>query len=276
MILTGFKYMEQNKNLIRLLLGLVLTGVLDCKSREEEAAGQVHNGVEVTQFVLGMGKTNCYVARAAESEECVIIDVGYPAQSMIRFLQKESLRPVKILITHGHSDHTGGINSLRAEWGEIPLGIGMEDAVMLALEAAAAPYETLSKDEMIEAGGIRLAVLATPGHTPGGVSYYCRQAGGVFTGDALFSGSVGRTDLAGGDAILLIKGIRENLLSLPDDTVVYPGHGPTTTIGREKIHNPFLYSRRGRIAIGNPFRIEAAAGRIHRPNNFKFLLTKGL
>jgi len=209
--------------------------------------------LQIDSFVLGDFETNCYVVRStAQVRECLIIDPGYEAESVVEFLKEKDLAPKRILLTHGHCDHIAGIAALQEHFGPIPVGISCEDAKMLTHSRHnlsllmgqplkfAAPDEEIAAGDVIEQDGVRLEVLATPGHTPGCVSFYCREEEVIFTGDALFAGSVGRTDFPGGSMSTLLQSIRGQLLVLPDQTKVYSGHGPVTTIGQEKCGNPFI------------------------------------
>jgi len=209
--------------------------------------------MEIERLVLGAYETNCYVLRNSPIErDCLIIDTGLDAAGLVDFLSKGRFTPKAVVLTHGHVDHIGGITLLREEFDGIRVYIHKLDADMLSraehnLSALAGePFSTEPAEYFLEEGdavmeaGISLEVFHTPGHTPGGVSLYAKGDGIVFVGDALFAGSVGRTDFPGGDMAQLIASIRKKLLSLPDETVVYPGHGPTTTIARERANNPFL------------------------------------
>jgi len=206
---------------------------------------------------LGSFATNCYVLRSAVgSGKCLIVDPGFSAEPLVGFLEAERLVPERILLTHGHGDHIGGIPLLRRRFGKVGVWISQADAAMLVdselnlTSMFGMPVEL--DDDEVEGGllgagdvvtfdDIRLEVLATPGHTPGGLSFYCRSDGVVLVGDSLFAGSIGRDDFPGGDQRLLLRSIREQLFSLPDETKVYPGHGPATTVGHEKQSNPFFY-----------------------------------
>lgn len=219
--------------------------------------------MKIDRLVLGLYETNCYVLRSGEAaEDCLIIDPGLEAGPLIDFLQQQKLNPLAVVLTHGHIDHIAGVAALRKDYPDIKIYIHKLDAEMLsepqhnlsAMMGSAEggfktePAEFLLEDETcIEQAGVKLHVLHTPGHTPGGICLYAKQAprapGGeaiVFTNDTLFADSIGRTDFPGGSMSRLLNGIKEKLFTLPDETAVYPGHGPVTTIAHEKAHNPFL------------------------------------
>ena len=209
--------------------------------------------MKIDRFILGDFETNCYVVRADESAgDCMVIDPGFDVEQVVEFLVEQKLNPVAVILTHGHVDHIVGLDLLRRQFPGVQVHIHRLDAQMLANAAAnlstfvEKPYTAKAADVLLEDGqtidqaGIRLEVLHTPGHTPGGICLYARQDGLVFVGDTLFADSVGRTDFPGGDMGQLIRGIKAKLLTLPDNTVVYPGHGMRSTIGRERRANPFL------------------------------------
>ena len=208
--------------------------------------------MEIDCLVLGDFATNCFVVRAnGESKECLVIDPGFSPGPLLELLQAKQLKPLKILLTHGHCDHIAGIEELQNEFGAIPVCVSGEDAKMLGDAKLNLSWMTgrsirLQADEEFAQGddvgldGLELKVLVTPGHTTGGVSFYCKREGVVFSGDTLFAGSIGRDDFPGGDRGVLLASIRDKLLTLPEETRVYSGHGPITTIGEEKQTNPFL------------------------------------
>lgn len=205
--------------------------------------------MRVETVVTGPFQENTYIVFREGGTEAVLIDPGDDADLIAASLQKMGLRPVIILNTHGHIDHVGAVAPIRARFG-IPFCIHPGDrflleqvpahAAMFGLSGYAAPEvdRDLVAGETVEAAGLSFRVLATPGHTPGGVTLQAGDA--IFAGDCLFAGSIGRTDLPGGDGPTLRRSLREVLLALPDSTVVYPGHGEPTTIGRERRSNPFL------------------------------------
>ncbi len=209
--------------------------------------------MKIDPFVFGDFQTNCYVLRPEEKgSHCLIIDPGYSSEDLLDFLEEQKLTPVKILLTHGHCDHIAGISLLRRAFPHVPVCIGEADSGMLTDNVknlslmAGQPVELEQPDVLLRAGDlielqeIRLKVIPTAGHTPGGISFYEAQEGVVFTGDSLFAGSVGRTDFPGGNQRQLQMEIRDNLFSLPDHIRVYPGHGPATDIRTEKNTNPFF------------------------------------
>lgn len=209
--------------------------------------------MKIDCLMLGDYQTNCYVLRVAEdARECLIIDAGLGAEELIAFLAGNEITPVAAVLTHGHIDHIAGIPALREHYPEIEVLIHELDADMLTEPAAnlssmmgwpftTASAEALLKDgSVIERAGIKLEVLHVPGHSPGGICLYSSEEAIVFTDDALFADSIGRTDFPGGSMSQLLDCIRKKIWALPDDTIVYPGHGPSSTIAREKAHNPFL------------------------------------
>ncbi|MBF0282875.1 MAG: MBL fold metallo-hydrolase [Magnetococcales bacterium] len=194
-------------------------------------------------------QVNCYLFGSQESGEAVIVDPGGDAGKILRRLTQMGLRPGTVILTHGHFDHIGAAAELqRASNCDVLLHA---DDLFLVEEAAnhasewGIPFGNTPKitgflqdGQHLELGGVTLDVLHTPGHTPGGV---CLKVGtNVVVGDSLFAGSIGRTDLPGGDYDQLIRSIRTQLLTLPDNTRCLPGHGPATTIGQERRGNPFI------------------------------------
>jgi hydroxyacylglutathione hydrolase len=199
--------------------------------------------------VVGPLMVNCYILGCETTREGVVIDPGGDAAKILSAVADNDLTIKQIINTHGHFDHVGANQELMEAFG-VGLSIHELDAPMLAhaditalrygLKAENSPPPTayLKDGESISFGRCSLKVLHTPGHTRGGCSLY--GEGVVITGDTLFAESVGRTDFPGGSSATLLTSIREKLLSLPDATIVYPGHGPSTTIGHERLHNPYL------------------------------------
>lgn len=209
--------------------------------------------MKIDCLVLGEYETNCYVVRSGEAaSDCLVVDPGLGAEELIAFLDERKMTAVAAVLTHGHIDHIAGLAALHRSFPDIKVFIHALDAEMLAKPVAnlsglmgrafaAEPADILLEDgDWIEQAGVRLQVLHTPGHTPGGLCLYSSGGGVVFTDDALFAESIGRTDFPGGSMSRLVRSIKEKLWVLPDETLVYPGHGPSTTIAREKAHNPFL------------------------------------
>jgi len=209
----------------------------------------------VDTFILGPLGNNTYVLRGgAACTECIVMDPGMGVGSLVRALRSGGLSPARVLLTHGHGDHMAGCEALRREWPGMAVAVHEADAGMLgdaALNVSALyglPFTIAPAEELLTAGqvlefaGEEIRVLPTPGHTPGGVSFYVPSIATVFTGDALFAGSIGRTDTRFGDTAQLLAAIRDHLYTLPDTTRVLPGHGDETTIGWEKRNNPYVTS----------------------------------
>ncbi len=193
---------------------------------------------------------NCYIVGCPSTRESVIIDPGGHGERIIETLEGLDLNPIALIDTHGHFDHIGGNAYLMAHMDSLRLYLHADDLHYLrnardhadywsmSFEDSPEPTNLIHGGEKIDAGQLKLKIIHTPGHSPGGISIFL--TGHVFTGDALFEGSIGRTDLPGGNYDQLISSIRKKLLVLPDDTIVHPGHGPETTIGIERRNNPFL------------------------------------
>lgn len=208
----------------------------------------------IETFYFNDLRTCCYVLYD-ETGECAIIDPGCirPAERdrLAGFIEKHGLKPKMIIQTHGHFDHVMGNAFVTDRW-HVPTYINSADMSQLRRSKSYGSYfgydfEEPSSDvhdmkdgDILKVGNISLKVLASPGHTAGGVLLYDEKGGYVFTGDTIFCGSIGRTDLPGGDYDMLRKSIIDKVLPLPSDTVIYPGHGPVTDVGRERMTNPFL------------------------------------
>lgn len=198
---------------------------------------------------VGSFEVNCSLL---ENEgKALIVDPGQEADRIIDALENKGWEPEAILLTHGHFDHINGIPGLLARFPDLPVYVSEEDAKVMSHPMNSLPPEyspvsvpaknlkTDLRNSSLFTLNSSLTVISTPGHTPGGVCYYLPQEKLLLSGDTLFAGSVGRTDLPGGDMATLMRSL-DSLRSLPEDTVVIPGHGMTTTIGRELASNPFL------------------------------------
>jgi glyoxylase-like metal-dependent hydrolase (beta-lactamase superfamily II) len=198
----------------------------------------------------GVFQENCYILADPERKEAVLVDPGEDADLFLRRLRTEGLALVAVWLTHAHLDHVIGVRPVVRVTGapvylhpaDRSLYDGMPDQGgwlgFRGLEPPPAPDHELADGDTLTVGGLSFEVRHVPGHSPGGVAFVGH--GIALVGDALFAGSIGRTDLPGGDTPTLLASIRDRLLTLPDDTVVYSGHGPETTIGRERRTNPFL------------------------------------
>ncbi len=212
--------------------------------------------MRIDTVILGDYQTNSYIVRKDNaSAECIIIDTGLESAALIDFLKDNNLTPAALILTHGHADHIAAIPAVKNAYPDIKICIHKNDAEMLTC-----PHRNLSRlagvnfatnkadiiiDEQneIEFAGVVLEIIHTPGHTPGGICLYNKQENILFTGDTLFAGSVGRTDFTGEEKkcyAQLIENIITKLMVLPDETKVYPGHGPVSSIRMEKRHNPHL------------------------------------
>ena len=203
----------------------------------------------VETIVTGPLETNTYLVGDRATGDVIVIDPGGDVDSIVARLSELKVRLKAIVNTHGHFDHVSGNKALIAATGA-PLHVHREDASLLDLADRAAqafavradnsppPTDFLEEGKDLEVGGYRFSVAHTPGHSPGSVTL--TGAGKAFCGDLVFYGSVGRTDLPGGSAETLRDSIRRVIMTLPDDTVIYPGHGPETTVGLEKRQNPFF------------------------------------
>ena len=200
-------------------------------------------------IVVGPLETNCYVVYCEETLECAIVDPGADPGKIIRFIAETGLTPSVIINTHGHVDHVGANRDMKEKY-DVPLLIHEADSAILnhsfqsqlsfLLGAKKSPDADafFVEGQVIEVGHSGLEVIHTPGHSPGSVSLLAD--GFLLSGDTLFCGGVGRTDLSGGSWSELEKSIREKILILPDGLPVLPGHGPSTTVGQEKDSNPFI------------------------------------
>ncbi|MBN2316232.1 MAG: MBL fold metallo-hydrolase [Sedimentisphaerales bacterium] len=209
--------------------------------------------MKIDTWILGAYETNCFVLRGDNAaKDCLVIDPGLDADPLIDFLKEREWNPVAVVLTHGHIDHIAGLAALREQFPDTKVYIHTLDAKMLtdpyanlsAMHGMAFTTEpedvALHEQDVVEQAGIRLKVRHTPGHTPGGICLYSQEDNVAFVGDTLFAGSIGRTDFPGGSMPQLLSSVEKKLFTLPGETKAYPGHGPATTIAREKAHNPFF------------------------------------
>jgi hydroxyacylglutathione hydrolase len=207
----------------------------------------------IESFVVGMLQTNCYLLGDNETHQAVVIDPGGDSERIAQRIQQLGLKLVAILNTHGHFDHIMDAWALQKRLGG-EIYLHAKDKVIVQQSMAGmgsffAPKhrltgekidQNLEEGDSLVFGKIHMKVLETPGHTPGHVSFHLSDAGVIFVGDTLFSGSIGRTDFPGGSYDQLIRSVREKIFPLDGETVVHPGHGPETTVGHEKRTNPFF------------------------------------
>ena len=204
----------------------------------------------IDRRIVGMYESNCYLYACSETKKGVVIDPGAYGKEIHRWLSETGIKIEYILLTHGHVDHIGGVDELKDLLDGVKVGIHAGDADMLVsakknqsllvgfnLVQKAADI-MLEDGQVIEVGKQKLKVISTPGHSPGSVCFLTSE--GLFSGDTLFEGSIGRTDFPGGSLPQLLSGVKEKILIMPDETPVFPGHGGATTVGQEKLYNPFL------------------------------------
>lgn len=210
--------------------------------------------IHVASFTFNPFQENTYVLYD-ESKECIIIDPGCytpnEQKQLKAFITKEGLNPVRLINTHCHLDHICGNAFIAEEYGlkleahegeKVVLDASVAHGKMYGFDFEPSPAIStyLKESEQIQFGNSTLDILYTPGHSPASISFYCKEDGFVIAGDVLFFMSIGRTDLPGGNHQTLLQSIREQLFALPEETVVYNGHGQSTKIGFEKVNNPFL------------------------------------
>ncbi|NLJ78407.1 MAG: MBL fold metallo-hydrolase [Tissierellia bacterium] len=205
--------------------------------------------MQVIRLEAGIYAANCYLIYESDSMEAIIIDPGGDSDDIISRVEDLGLKVKYIILTHGHADHIAGVAELR-DYFNVPVAIHKEDEPMLrdsdrnfsstmaTGEIEIDPDILLDEETKIEFGGLPIKIIHTPGHTPGGITINIENY--LFTGDTLFAGSIGRTDFPGGSFEDIIASIKEKLLVYPDDTILYPGHGPASSIGKEKSSNPFI------------------------------------
>lgn len=211
--------------------------------------------MRITTAPLWLAATNCYVVAAEPGGPAVIIDAPPEVPGILELVRRSGVVPRALLLTHAHLDHVGGAGGVADEYGigtslhpddewlaadlpaQVRMLMGFDDE---GEYAGAEHYEPLADGAALEVADLRFRVIHTPGHTPGHCCFWMEDEGVLFSGDHLFAGSIGRTDLAGGDFEALMRSMAERVAPLPPETHVLPGHGPATTLARELASNPFL------------------------------------
>ncbi|KPK55652.1 MAG: hypothetical protein AMS21_13420 [Gemmatimonas sp. SG8_38_2] len=205
--------------------------------------------LKILGFPVGPLQANAYIAICEDTSRCALVDPGEEAELLLAAVVEQETTVESILLTHAHLDHIGGVAAVKRETG-VPVCLHPADLILykaaplqahsfgLEIETPPPPDAELEEGQTIKIGSCELEVRHTPGHSPGHV---CLVGDGfALVGDCVFAGSIGRSDLPGGDGRTLIESINERIMTLPDDTVLYSGHGPATTVGRERTTNPFL------------------------------------
>lgn len=208
----------------------------------------------IERFALGDFETNCFVVRDAAdpTPSCWIVDCGDRPEALLDHVERAGLRPSLCILTHCHCDHVAGLARMRLRLGPVNVlchraekdfnedpNLNLSAFIPPSISAPP-PDALLSGGEMLELGSLYVRVLHTPGHSPGGITLWCPEAGEAIVGDTLFAGSIGRLDFPTSDPDAMRRTLFEVLLALPDETRIHPGHGPSTTIGAERRTNPFL------------------------------------
>lgn len=200
--------------------------------------------MEIKKVIAGIYGANCYIVMDKDTSEAVVIDPGGDVDDIVKVIKNIGAKVKYIFLTHGHVDHTSGVSELKEITNAVVCISKKDDDLITKGEYLFGPLikggadKLLSDGDIIKISNIQIKCVDTPGHTPGGMSFLIGNC--AFTGDTLFAGSIGRTDFIGGDFNAIINSIKSKLLCLPDDTIVYPGHGSGSTINKEKLNNPFL------------------------------------
>ncbi len=208
--------------------------------------------LKVKSFTLGAFQVHNYLLYDTDTREAVLIDTGKDPEPILQAIATESLDLKLLLYTHTHIDHVEGHGTIRQAYPDLPAWMHPEEqfwvealpmqAQMFQMPIPEPPVITgfVTPGQIFTLNHFTLEVRFCPGHTPGGISYYVKEGPFLFTGDTIFAGSIGRTDFPKGDFQELMDSIETQILTLPDETIVYPGHGPSTTIGQERMTNPFV------------------------------------
>lgn len=222
--------------------------------------GHLGREAQVHRIVVGLLETNCYILAGPENREAIVVDPGGGAGLVLHRLRQLGLQLKRIVSTHAHFDHVLAVDEVRNATGaeflihkdDLPILESMRERALafMGIEVPPPPKVDgfIQEGDELSVGGVTWRVIHTPGHSPGSICLY--TPGILLSGDTIFSGSIGRTDTPGGDYGRILQSIREKIMVLPDDTVIYPGHGPSTTVGRERKVNPFVEEaiRRGGFA----------------------------
>jgi len=207
------------------------------------------DGLVIHQLSVGPLQVNCFLVACQKTRDAMVVDPGEEGLRILQLAKSEGLEISKVVNTHGHFDHIGANQQVVESTGatlmlhaaDLPLlqnARNHAEVYGLTVVPSPAPDRLLGQGDTFEVGEHTFSVFHVPGHSPGGICLL--SEGHLFVGDVLFAGSVGRTDLPGGDFDALVEGVRERLFTLPDETIVHPGHGPDTTIGQERRMNPFV------------------------------------
>jgi glyoxylase-like metal-dependent hydrolase (beta-lactamase superfamily II) len=214
------------------------------------------NNLEIQTFTLGQWQTNCFVLSVGKS--CWIVDAGFDPEPMLDAIDGQGLSVEQVVLTHAHLDHIAGLHTVRHRYPDVPILVHADEEDFLTdtrlnlsaaiIDPVVAPEATglLHHGEQLELNGVAFEIRHTPGHSPGGITLYQPESKLAIVGDTLFAGSIGRFDFPTSDGPRLMQSINEQLMTLPDDTRVMPGHGPETSVGHERVTNPYLNQPTGR------------------------------